>query len=194
MTTVEPRLFSFQITRNNIKTVQTTLSWWVIVTCFPEKPSWCRNVLVFRGEGKIVQRFERSDWLDTALYKNYFFYVMIVFVGRWQWRTGLSDALGRARVRKWRRPASVSTFYSSSWGRETRVPRSTSNSGRLSRPCSPTSLCRLVPAVRSVHAWIHRYFLHISYIYIFMNDMIAFTSVLEFGFMNELIWMFVAII
>ena len=44
--------------------------------CFPKKPSWCRNEQVCQGR-KSVKRFERSNGLDTALYKNYlylFFY------------------------------------------------------------------------------------------------------------------------
>ena len=40
-----------------------------------EKPSWCRNEQVCRGGGggKSVKRFERSNGLDTALYKNYLY-------------------------------------------------------------------------------------------------------------------------
>ena len=37
--------------------------------CFQEKPSWCRNKQVWQGR-KSVKRFERSNGLDTALYKN----------------------------------------------------------------------------------------------------------------------------
>ena len=37
--------------------------------CFQEKPSWCRNEQVCQGK-KSVNRFERSNGLDTALYKN----------------------------------------------------------------------------------------------------------------------------
>ena len=37
--------------------------------CFPEKPSWCRNEQVCQGR-KSVKRFEQSNGLDTALYKN----------------------------------------------------------------------------------------------------------------------------
>ena len=37
--------------------------------CFPEKPSWCRNEQVCQGR-KSVKRFERSNGLDTVLYKN----------------------------------------------------------------------------------------------------------------------------
>ena len=37
--------------------------------CFPEKPSWCRNEQVCQGR-KSVKRFERSNGLDTALYKK----------------------------------------------------------------------------------------------------------------------------
>ena len=36
--------------------------------CFPEKSSWCRNEQVCQGV--MVKRFERSNGLDTALYKN----------------------------------------------------------------------------------------------------------------------------
>ena len=35
----------------------------------PEKPSWCRNVGP-SGRAKSVKRFERSNGLDTALYKK----------------------------------------------------------------------------------------------------------------------------
>ena len=37
--------------------------------CFQEKPSWCRNEQVCQGRIS-VKRFERSNGLDTALYKN----------------------------------------------------------------------------------------------------------------------------
>ena len=37
--------------------------------CFQEKPSWCRNEQVCQGR-KSVKRFEQSNGLDTALYKN----------------------------------------------------------------------------------------------------------------------------
>ena len=37
--------------------------------CFQEKPSWCRNEQVCQGR-KSVKRFERSNGLDIALYKN----------------------------------------------------------------------------------------------------------------------------
>ena len=37
--------------------------------CFQEKPSWCQNEQVFQGR-KSVKHFERSNGLDTALYKN----------------------------------------------------------------------------------------------------------------------------
>ena len=33
--------------------------------CFPKKPSWCQN-----GQRESVKHFERSNGLDTALYKN----------------------------------------------------------------------------------------------------------------------------
>ena len=36
---------------------------------FPEKPSWCRNEQVCQGRIS-VKRFERSNGLDNALYKN----------------------------------------------------------------------------------------------------------------------------
>ena len=35
--------------------------------CFPEKSSWCRNEQVYILS---VKRFEHSNELDTALYKN----------------------------------------------------------------------------------------------------------------------------
>ena len=38
--------------------------------CVPEKSSWCRNEQVCQGR-KSVKRFERSDGLDTAVYKTY---------------------------------------------------------------------------------------------------------------------------
>ena len=45
--------------------------------CFPEKPSWCRNEQVCQGSStageESVKRSERSNGLDTALYKNYLF-------------------------------------------------------------------------------------------------------------------------
>ena len=37
--------------------------------CFQEKPSWCRNEQVCQGRIS-VKRFERSNGLDTALYKK----------------------------------------------------------------------------------------------------------------------------
>ena len=37
--------------------------------CFQEKPSWCRNEQVCQGMIS-VKRFERSNGLDTAVYKN----------------------------------------------------------------------------------------------------------------------------
>ena len=37
--------------------------------CFQEKPSWRRSEQVCQGR-KSVKRFERSNGLDTALYKN----------------------------------------------------------------------------------------------------------------------------
>ena len=37
--------------------------------CFPEKSDWCRNEQVCQGR-KSVKRFDRSNGLDTALYKN----------------------------------------------------------------------------------------------------------------------------
>ena len=39
---------------------------------FQKKPSWCRNEQVYQG-WKSVERFERSNGLDTALYKNYLY-------------------------------------------------------------------------------------------------------------------------
>ena len=55
------------LARNNIA---------VWLECFPEKPSWCRNEQVCHaGEATSVKRFARSNGLDTALYKNYFFLV-----------------------------------------------------------------------------------------------------------------------
>ena len=48
------------------------VAWRVIAAwleCFPEKPSWCRNVGL-SARAKSVKRFE----LDTALYKNYLSY------------------------------------------------------------------------------------------------------------------------
>ena len=41
--------------------------------CFQEKPSWCRNEQVCQGR-KSVKHFERSNVLDTALYKAYLFF------------------------------------------------------------------------------------------------------------------------
>ena len=43
------------------------------IECFPEQPSWCRNEQVCKGEATSVKRFERSNGLDTALYKNIHF-------------------------------------------------------------------------------------------------------------------------
>ena len=46
--------------------------------CFQEKPSWCLNEQVCQGRIS-VKRFERSNGLDTALYKNIplpFFYLL----------------------------------------------------------------------------------------------------------------------
>ena len=40
--------------------------------CFQEKSSWCRNKQVCQGR-KTVKSFERSNELDTALYKNYLY-------------------------------------------------------------------------------------------------------------------------
>ena len=40
-----------------------------VAECFTEKSSWCRNEQVCQGR-KSVKRFERSNGLDTALYKN----------------------------------------------------------------------------------------------------------------------------
>ena len=37
----------------------------------PEKPSWCRNEHVCQEGQQSVKTFERSNGLDTALYKNY---------------------------------------------------------------------------------------------------------------------------
>ena len=47
---------------------------------FPEKSDWCRNEQVCQGR-KSVKRFERSNGLDTALYKNkpFGFMMMINF-------------------------------------------------------------------------------------------------------------------
>ena len=39
------------------------------IECFQEKPSWCRNEQVCQGRIS-VKRFEMSNGLDTALYKN----------------------------------------------------------------------------------------------------------------------------
>ena len=36
--------------------------------CFQEKPTWCRNEQVCQGR-KSVKLFERSNGLDSALYK-----------------------------------------------------------------------------------------------------------------------------
>ena len=44
----------------------------VCLECFPENPSWCRNEQVCQGR-KSVKRFERSNGLDTALYKTYIY-------------------------------------------------------------------------------------------------------------------------
>ena len=44
--------------------------------CFLEKPSLCRNEQVCQGR-KSVKSFERSNGLDTALYKNIFFIFII---------------------------------------------------------------------------------------------------------------------
>ena len=40
--------------------------------CFQEKPSWFRNKQVCQGRIS-VKRFERSNGLDTALYKTYLY-------------------------------------------------------------------------------------------------------------------------
>ena len=44
-----------------------------------EVSSWCRIEQVCQGEAKNVKRFERSNGLDTALYKNYLFTFFIVW-------------------------------------------------------------------------------------------------------------------
>ena len=52
------------------------MSWRVIAAwleCFPEKPSSCRNKQVCQWRATSVKRFERSNGLDTALYKNYLY-------------------------------------------------------------------------------------------------------------------------
>ena len=58
--------------------------------CFQEKQSWCRNDHVCQGR-KNVKRFERSNVLDSALYKNIPFlpfYQMLCFLNA-------KNALGR---------------------------------------------------------------------------------------------------
>ena len=42
--------------------------------CFQEKPSWCRNEQVCQGRIS-VKRLERSNGLETALYKNIPFFL-----------------------------------------------------------------------------------------------------------------------
>ena len=49
--------------------------------CFQEKPSWCRNEQVCQGR-KSVKRFERSNGLDTALYKTIPLYANSNFMDR----------------------------------------------------------------------------------------------------------------
>ena len=46
--------------------------------CFQEKPSWCRNEQVCQGRIS-VQRFERSNGLDTGLYKKHTFYIPLPY-------------------------------------------------------------------------------------------------------------------
>ena len=47
-----------------------------VTECFPEKPSWCRNVQVCQGVR--VTSFEGSNGLDTELYKS------IPFLHHWK--------------------------------------------------------------------------------------------------------------
>ena len=55
--------------------------------CFLEKPSWCRNEQVCHaGEAKSVKRFERSNGLDTALYKNYIYLFFTFLDGHSIWK------------------------------------------------------------------------------------------------------------
>ena len=49
--------------------------------CFQEKPSWCRNEQVCQGR-KSVKRFERSNGLDTVLYKAIPLYANSNFMDR----------------------------------------------------------------------------------------------------------------
>ena len=61
-----------------IQSLRVIAAW---LECFPEKPSWCRNEQVCQGGGSI-KRFQRSKGLDTALHKNYlFFLVYLMFNG-----------------------------------------------------------------------------------------------------------------
>ena len=39
-----------------------------------EKSGWCRNEQVCKRGAKSVKHFERSNGLDTALYKNYLYH------------------------------------------------------------------------------------------------------------------------
>ena len=47
--------------------------------CFQEKPSWCQNEQVCQGR-KSVKHFERSNGLDTVLYKTIPYHANVKYI------------------------------------------------------------------------------------------------------------------
>ena len=60
----------------NVSEVVAVIAAWL--DGFQEKPSWCRNEQVCQGR-KSVKRFEGSNGLDTALYKNIPLLLHVIF-------------------------------------------------------------------------------------------------------------------
>ena len=59
------RLWRRHANENTLEQNATIATW---LECFQEQPSWCRNEQVCQGRIS-VKRFERSNGLDTVLYK-----------------------------------------------------------------------------------------------------------------------------
>ena len=57
-------------TRNRVSPGSNFAAW---LECFPEKPRTVSEWTGLSGKEKSVKRFERSNGLDTELYKNYLY-------------------------------------------------------------------------------------------------------------------------
>ena len=123
------------------------MSWRVLAAwleCFPES-IWCQNEQVCQGR-KIVKRFERSNGLDTALYKNIPFYNDAIGVFR-------NAFLGNCRFDDFRCRATGTLITTD---REQGIPRPTNTqctNSFISK--SPPSVCERRSCYSHPSAWLN---------------------------------------